>query len=83
MSAQSLLIFLIIGVIAGWLAGKIMRGAGYGLVGDMIIGVIGAFLGGWIFGLLGIGTYGLIGQLICALIGALVLLFLLRLIKRG
>lgn len=82
MSAQSLLIFLIIGVIAGWLAGKIMRGAGFGLLGDMIVGVIGAFLGGWIFGLLGIGAYGLIGQLICALIGALVLLFLLRLIKR-
>jgi uncharacterized membrane protein YeaQ/YmgE (transglycosylase-associated protein family) len=81
---ENLIWFLVIGIAAGWLAGKIMRGAGYGLVGDMVVGVIGALLGGWIFGKLGIWPAGgLLGSLIVALIGALVLLFLLRLIRRG
>jgi uncharacterized membrane protein YeaQ/YmgE (transglycosylase-associated protein family) len=83
MSLQSLIVFLLIGLIAGWLAGKIMRGGGFGLVGDLIVGVIGAFLGGWLFGLFGISAGGFIGSLITALVGALVLLFLLRLIRRA
>ncbi len=78
---ESLLYFLLIGLAAGWLAGRIARGAGFGLVGNLIVGVIGALLGGWIFGLLGIGGYGLIGSLAAALVGALLLLFLLRFIK--
>lgn len=75
--------FIIIGIIAGWLAGQIMKGSGYGLLGDLVIGVIGAFLGGWLFSEMGIfpGT-GLIGSLITATIGAIILLFLIRLIKR-
>jgi uncharacterized membrane protein YeaQ/YmgE (transglycosylase-associated protein family) len=76
--------FLIIGIVAGWLAGQIMKGGGFGLVGDLIVGVIGALLGGWLFGLLGVSAGGgLIGALITATIGAVVLLFLVRLIKRA
>jgi uncharacterized membrane protein YeaQ/YmgE (transglycosylase-associated protein family) len=78
-----LLWFLIIGIVAGWLAGQLMRGGGYGLVGDLVIGVIGAFLGGWLLGGLGIFAGGLIGSLITATIGAIVLLFLVRLVKRA
>ncbi|MEO8032648.1 MAG: GlsB/YeaQ/YmgE family stress response membrane protein [Gemmatimonadota bacterium] len=81
MSTESLILFLVIGLCAGWLAGKIMKGGGFGLVGDLIVGVIGALLGGWVFGLLGIGAYGLLGSLIVATIGAMLLLFLIRLIK--
>ena len=84
MTVSALVWFLIIGLIAGWLAGKVMRGGGFGVVGDMIVGVIGAFLGGWLFSLLGISAGGgLIGSIIVAFVGALVLLFLLRLIKRA
>ena len=83
MTVESLIWFLLIGLIAGWLAGKVMRGGGFGVIGDMIVGVIGAFLGGWIFGLLGIAAGGLIGSIVTAFVGAVVLLFLLRLIKRA
>jgi uncharacterized membrane protein YeaQ/YmgE (transglycosylase-associated protein family) len=79
----SLLWFLIIGLIAGFLAGKIMNGSGYGVIGDLVIGIVGAFIGGWVFGLLGIATYGLIGSLVTALIGALLLIFIVRMIKRA
>ena len=74
--------FILIGIAAGWLAGQIMKGGGYGLIGDLIVGVIGALLGGWLFGLAGISSAGLIGQLIVATIGAIVLIVLLRLIKK-
>jgi uncharacterized membrane protein YeaQ/YmgE (transglycosylase-associated protein family) len=78
-----LLWFLIIGAIAGWLAGKFMRGAGFGLLGDIVVGIIGAILGGWLFGALGISLGGgFPGRLIVAFIGAVILLYLVRLIKR-
>lgn len=83
MSVENLVIFLLVGVAAGWLAGRVMKGGGFGLFGDMIVGVIGAFLGGWLFGLLGISAGGLLGMLVTAFVGAVVLLFLLRLVKRG
>ena len=83
MSGLGLIWFLLIGLIAGWLAGRVMRGGGYGLVGDLIVGVIGALLGGWLFGLLGISAGGLIGALITAFVGAVVLIGLLRLIRRA
>lgn len=83
MSATGLIWFLLIGLIAGWLAGRVMRGGGYGVVGDMIVGIIGALLGGWLFGVLGISVGGLIGSLITAFVGAVVLIALLRLIKRA
>lgn len=75
--------FLLIGLAAGWLAGQIMKGGGFGIVGDMIVGVIGALVGGFIFRLLGIAAYGLLGSLITATVGAIVLLALLRVIKRA
>jgi len=74
--------FILIGIAAGWLAGQIMKGGSYGLVGDLIVGVIGALLGGWLFGLAGIAAGGLIGQLVVATIGAIVLILVLRLIKK-
>lgn len=73
---------IVIGILAGWIAGKIMRGRGFGLLGDLIVGVIGSLLGSFIFGLLGLGAYGLIGRLVVAIIGAVILLWLIRLIKR-
>jgi uncharacterized membrane protein YeaQ/YmgE (transglycosylase-associated protein family) len=66
---EGLLIFLLIGLIAGWLAGQILRGSGYGLVGDLVVGVIGAMIGGWIFALLGIVAFGLLGSIIAATCG--------------
>jgi len=83
MDLTSLIWFLLIGLIAGWLAGMVMKGGGYGIIGDMIVGVIGAFLGGWLFGVLGIGVGGLIGSLITAFVGAVILIFLLRVIRRA
>jgi uncharacterized membrane protein YeaQ/YmgE (transglycosylase-associated protein family) len=80
---MALLWFLLIGLCAGWLAGKIMKGGGYGLFGDLIIGVIGALLGGFLFGVLGIEVYGLLGRLAMALVGAIVLILLLRVLKRA
>lgn len=83
MSLENLILFLVIGLVAGWLASRIMKGRGFGLVGDLVVGVIGALLGGWLFGLLGISLGGLIGDLVTALIGAIVLLYVLRLVKRA
>jgi uncharacterized membrane protein YeaQ/YmgE (transglycosylase-associated protein family) len=83
MNLSSLVWFLLVGLIAGWLAGKVMRGGGFGIIGDMIVGVIGALLGGWLFGLLGIAAGGLIGAIITAFVGAVILIWLLRLIKRA
>jgi uncharacterized membrane protein YeaQ/YmgE (transglycosylase-associated protein family) len=73
--------FLLIGLAAGWLAGQIMKGGGFGLLGDLIVGVIGAFLGGFLFRLLGLTASGLIGELVTATVGAIVLLLLLRAMK--
>jgi uncharacterized membrane protein YeaQ/YmgE (transglycosylase-associated protein family) len=82
MSTEHLLLFLVIGVVAGFLAGKIIRGAGYGLVADLIIGVIGSFIGGWVFGLVGITAGGILGSLVVAVVGALLLLYVVRLVKK-
>jgi len=78
-----LLWFLIIGLVAGWLAGHLMKGGGYGLIGDLVLGVIGAVIGGWLFGALGMHAGGLIGSLVTATVGAVVLVFLIRLIKKA
>jgi uncharacterized membrane protein YeaQ/YmgE (transglycosylase-associated protein family) len=75
---------ILIGLVAGWLAGQVMKGGGYGVIGDIIVGILGALLGGWLFGMLGGGLGGgLIGSLIVAFIGACILIFLVRLIKRA
>ena len=75
--------FCLIGLLAGWLAGQIMKGGGYGLWGDLIIGVIGAVLGGFVFSLLGVAAYGLLGRLVVATIGAVLLIWILRKLKRA
>ncbi len=73
--------FLIIGMIAGWLAGNITKGSGFGLIGDLVVGIIGSFIGGFLFSLTGLSAYGTIGEIIMATIGAIVLLWIVRLIK--
>ncbi len=83
MPTQSLILFLVIGILAGFLAGKIMKGSGFGVLGDLVIGVVGAFLGGWLFSLFGIVAGGLLGALVTAVVGALFLLYLIRLVKRA
>ncbi len=75
--------FLIIGLVAGWLAEMIMKGRGAGLVINLVVGVIGAYLGGLLFSFLGLSLHGLIGSLISATVGAVVLLFLVGLIKKA
>ena len=82
MSNESLLVILFVGVVAGWLAGHIVQGTGFGLVGDMIIGIIGAFIGERMVPQLGIhlGT-GIVGAIINATIGAIPLLLIVRLIR--
>lgn len=81
---MNLLWFLIVGLVAGWLAGVLVKGGGFGLIGDLVVGVIGAVLGGWLFGTLGVSAGGgLIGSIIVATIGAVVLLVVIRLIKRA
>ena len=76
--------FILVGLIAGWLAGLLMKGGGFGVVGDIVIGIIGALIGGFLFSTFGVSTGGgLLGSIIVATIGAVVLIFLLRLIKRA
>lgn len=71
--------FLIVGVIAGWLAGKIVKGGGYGLIGDLVVGVVGSFIGGYLSGILGFSAHGTIAGIITATLGAVVLLWVIRL----
>ncbi len=74
---------ILIGIIAGWLAGQIMKGGGYGLVGDLILGILGAWFGGWIFRILGLAGGGLIGQIVVSTIGAVALVAIVRAIKKA
>ena len=83
-SLERVIFWLIVGLIAGFLASLVMRGGGYGIVGDIIVGLIGAFIGVWLFSLLGAGTGGgLIGSIIVAFIGACILIFLLHAVSGG
>lgn len=79
---MGIILYLVIGAVAGWLAGLIMKGRGFGILGNIIVGIIGGFLGGFLFGLLGISGTGLIGSLVTALAGAVTLLFIVGLIKK-
>jgi uncharacterized membrane protein YeaQ/YmgE (transglycosylase-associated protein family) len=84
MSVESLIIWLVIGAVAGWIAGAIVKGGGFGLIGDIIVGIVGAFIGGWLAGVLGIHIGGgIIATIITATGGAVVLLLLVRLIRRA
>ncbi len=84
MEPQGIIIWLIIGGVAGWLAGLIVRGGGYGIIGDIVVGIIGSVLFGWLFGAMGYGVgSGVIGSIIAATIGAVILIFILRLVTRA
>lgn len=80
---MGILWFLLIGLLAGWLAGQIMKGRGFGTVGNLVIGCIGAILGGYLFTALGIATFGLLGSLITATVGAIVLLAIVGALKKA
>lgn len=84
LSNESLLVILFVGLIAGWLAGKIVQGTGFGIIGDLIVGVVGAFIGHWLLPRAGIhlGT-GLVSAIINALIGAVILVFIIKLLRGG
>ena len=76
--------WILVGLVAGWLAGKAMKGGGFGVLMDIVVGMIGAVIGGWLFGTLGVFPGGgLIGSILVAFIGAVILLALVRLIKRA
>lgn len=75
---MNLIWFLMIGLVAGWLAGHVMRGRGFGLLGNLIVGVVGAWLGGYVLRFFGLYSVGLIGSLVTALIGAVILLALIH-----
>ena len=84
MDAQALIIWLIVGAIAGWLAGMVVKGGGYGLIGDIVVGILGGLIAGWLLPQLGIAIGGgFIAAIIDAFIGAVILLIALRLIKRA
>lgn len=84
MAIETILIWLLVGAVAGWFAGLVVRGFGFGIVGNIIVGIVGAFLGGWLFGTLGIAIgAGIINTIFTAFIGAVVLLLIVRVIKRA
>ncbi|HEY5062843.1 MAG TPA: GlsB/YeaQ/YmgE family stress response membrane protein [Gemmatimonadaceae bacterium] len=70
-----------VGIIAGFLAGKIMKGAGYGIIVDLILGLLGGFVGGWIFGMLGIGGGGIIWRIVISTVGAVILVWIAHMVK--
>jgi uncharacterized membrane protein YeaQ/YmgE (transglycosylase-associated protein family) len=82
MSLENLAILLLIGLIAGWLAGVFMRGGGYGIVTDIVIGILGSLVGRYLFGLLGLGASGLLGGILAAFAGAVVLILVMRTLVR-
>jgi len=81
---MSFIWFILVGLVAGWLAGQLVRGGGFGLVGDIVVGVVGALIGGFLFSTFGVSAGGgLLGSIVVATIGAVVLLFIIRMIKRA
>ena len=80
---MSFLWYILIGIASGFVAGKLMRGGGFGLIVNLIVGIIGGVLGGWLFSLLGITAGGIIGSLITSVVGAIVLLWIVGLISRS
>lgn len=77
---MTILWFIIIGIVAGWIAGELTKGSGFGVLGNLIVGIIGAVLGGFLFDLFNVSAGGLLGRLIMSVVGALVLLFILSLL---
>ncbi len=84
MSPETLLVWLVVGGVAGWLAGIVVKGYGYGLVGNIAVGILGSVIGGWLFGTYFVGSVGgLPGAIIGATVGAIILLFALRVIRQA
>jgi uncharacterized membrane protein YeaQ/YmgE (transglycosylase-associated protein family) len=84
MASHGLIAWLIIGAVAGWLAGTFMKGGGFGLIGDIVVGIIGAFVGGWLAGLLHISVGGgWIASIFTAFVGASILILILRMVRRA
>jgi uncharacterized membrane protein YeaQ/YmgE (transglycosylase-associated protein family) len=84
LSGEHLLVILFVGLVAGWLAGKIVRGTGFGIIGDIVIGIAGAFVASWLFPKLGIRIgSGLVSEIIHSAIGAIILLLIVRLVRTG
>ncbi|HKD46207.1 MAG TPA: GlsB/YeaQ/YmgE family stress response membrane protein [Rhizomicrobium sp.] len=84
MGSNGIIAWVIIGAIAGWLAGALVKGGGFGLVGDIVVGIVGAIIGGYLASVLGVSIgSGLIASIVTATIGAIILLFVLRMIKRA
>ena len=84
MDTQTLLIWIIVGGVAGWLAGLVVRGFGFGLVGNIIVGILGAIIAGWLFGAVGFTCFpGILNAILTAFIGAVILLLIVRVIKRA
>lgn len=84
MAVETLLIWLLVGAVAGWLAGVIVKGGGFGLLGDIVVGIIGAFIGGWLLAKLGVHIgVGIVATIASATIGAVALLLVLRLVRRA
>ena len=81
--AQGFIWWIIVGLVAGWAAGQIMKGGGYGIVADLLLGIVGGIVGGWVVGLLGLGGGGLIWSIVVAILGAVILIWITRLIKRA
>ena len=79
---HGLIWWIIVGLIAGWAAGKIMKGGGYGVIADIILGILGAILGGWVVGALGFGGGGLIWSILVAILGAVILIWITRFFKK-
>ncbi|MDH3748828.1 MAG: GlsB/YeaQ/YmgE family stress response membrane protein [Gammaproteobacteria bacterium] len=82
MQIESIVTFLLVGGIAGWLAGKLMHGGGFGLLNNIVVGIIGAFIGGYVFGAVGIEAGGIIGAIVISTVGAGILLFVVGLFKK-
>ena len=84
MDMQLLLIWIIVGAVAGWLAGLVVRGFGFGLLGNIVVGILGAVLGGWLFGAIGFSFFpGILNAILTAFIGAVILLLIIRVVKRA
>ena len=81
--AHGIIWWIVVGLIAGWAAGKIMKGGGYGVIADIVLGIVGAIVGGWVVSLAGFGEGGFIWTILVAILGAVILIWLTRVIKKA
>ncbi len=80
--AHGIIWWIVVGLIAGWAAGRIMKGGGYGVIADILLGIVGGVVGGWVVGLLGFGSGGMVWSIVVAILGAVILIGITRLIKK-